>query len=274
MNQEDKFLELKRLLLEAEQTSLSQQSERIGELHAQLENFEKNQSQKTREELEKSFARFKEQFPSEYKGVITQAIEEQIQDSQDEMVNALYPIIGKMVKKFIVKEIEKVSEEIDRKINDDFSWEGVKRWFNKNFRGIDYGDQILKETVSVPLIEEVFLLDAESSILLGSYSNNNSMDADMLTAMLSAITDFVEDAFQSGEQNLEWLEYETHKIHVQKQGKVGIAFVISGNPHAEFKSELQEGIFTFMEDFNLDISEEEHNERLKLHFEKFMQEQK
>lgn len=270
MIQSDNFLKLKELLLENENAVLENNTQRIDDLRLKITDLESETPEKTKQQIELVFKEFKEKFPQEYKGLITKAIKSQIKESQDEVVNALYPIIGKLIKKFISKEIEKISEEIDSKLNNNLSFEGVKKWFNQKFRGVNYGDQILQETVSVPVVEQIFLLDAESSLLLGSYSSEDTLDKDMIAAMLSAITDFVEDAFQSKNQHLEWLEYEMHKIHIHNIGKADIAFVISGNPHAEFKSKLSEEIFSFMENLNLDIEENEQNITLKEHFKEFL----
>jgi hypothetical protein len=267
---EQKFEQLKKLLLHNEQTILDEHQEGIADLRAQLKNFEENFPVKSKEQMEELMADFKKRFPDEFKSLITKSIKNQVRESQDEMVEALHPIIGKLIKKFIRKEIEKISEDIDTQVNTFFTVDGLKRWFNTKIRGVDYSKQILQDKVSAPIVKQIFLLDSESAILLGSYSTEDTVDEDLVSAMLSAITDFVEDALQTEKEHLEWLEYETHKLHVKSIGKADIAFVIDGNPHADFKSELEDKIFEFAEKgFKEDLTEEEFGKVLAKFFDKF-----
>ena len=63
----------------------------------------------------------KANFPEHFGDQITQSIKVQIRESQDEVVEALYPIMGKLVKKFIIAELTKLTESINQTINDKFS---------------------------------------------------------------------------------------------------------------------------------------------------------
>ncbi len=58
---------------------------------------------------------FVEGIPENLGPVITSALNEQIKNSQELVVNALFPIIGKMIKKYIQQEMAILSETINIK---------------------------------------------------------------------------------------------------------------------------------------------------------------
>ena len=109
-------------------------------------------------------------FPEYFGEAITKAIKVQIRDSQDEVVEALYPILGKLVKKFIVAEITKLSDNINRTIKEKLSIGSIIIRFFKG--GNNNADVILQE-VFEPIIEEVFVIQKDSGLLVGNFSRGN-----------------------------------------------------------------------------------------------------
>ncbi len=189
-------------------------------------------------------------FPTLFGAAITASIRKQIKDSQDEVVDALYPIIGKMIKKYISLELARLSERIDRQLDRAFSWEGwvrrVKAWFG----GVDERD-LMMTALARPDLEEVFVIQQESGLLMGSYSKHQTLDQDMVAGMLTAIKTFVKEAFPGGYQELETIEYENYKIIINNLKSFYVAVVISGNMNADFKMKLDD----IMTDFEQQVME-------------------
>ena len=194
--------------------------------------------------IEAEIEYLRKNFPDLYGDIITATIKKQIEDSQDEMVEALYPIIGKLIRKFIVKEIEKLSERIDAQVNSAFSWEGWKNRAKAWFTGVKEEEMIIRDLIPT-VIEEAFVIQKDSGLLLGSYTRNDIVDQDMIAGMLSAIKAFVEDAFHSGSEDLETIEYETNRILLQNFPSYYIATVVSGNITIKFREELREKLDDF-----------------------------
>ena len=174
----------------------------------------------------------RENFPEYFGDTITETIKIQIRDSQDEVVEALYPIMGKMVKKFIVAEITKLSDSINKTIKEKFSLQEIFKRFIKGKRN-DAG--IVLEEVFEFVIEEVFVIDKESGILSGSYSRGSIADKDMISGMLTAIKSFAEDAFSKEEQDLESIKFETFQLSIRNYKTIYIAIATSGVLTEELK---------------------------------------
>ncbi len=263
MNDKDKLKALRDLLFDEERKQRESLSEKIVELNDEIAKEREDLSEKIVEldkevhdpELFKSQVEpivddkindFVDEMPQRLGPTITETLKIQIQESKDEVVEALYPIMGRMIKKYIQREIQLLSERVDQRLEKAFSMEGwwlrIKGWFG----GVKEKDMIISD-LAEPQIEEIFLVQKGSGILIGSYSRHKTLDQDMISGMLTAIKSFVEDAFTQGEQNLELIEYDLYKIHIQNFYSLYVAVVISGVLTTSFRSDLEDRIMEFVE---------------------------
>ena len=225
--------------------------------------------------LEDQVEYLEKNFPSLFGTAITASIRKQIKESQDEVVDALYPIIGKMIKKYISRELALLSERIDRQLEKAFSWEGwvtrIKAWFG----GISEKEMMMKE-LARPVLEEIFVIQQQSGMLIGSYSKNKTLDKDMIAGMLTAIKTFVQDAFQGGNQEVETIEYENYKIVINNLRSYYVVLVITGFMNTDFRSQLDEILVDFQKEVlekylanKETFSKDRLTQLIKAHFDKF-----
>ena len=189
--------------------------------------------------FEENLEQFVEDIPTRLGPVITKTLQEQIANSQDKVVEALYPILGKMVKRYIQNELALLSENINNKVNNTFTLKGIQRKLKALFTGVKESDIILSE-LDAPELMEVFVIKKGSGMLLGNYSNQQTLDKDLISGMLTAIKSFVEDAFQGESQNLEGIDYELYKIQIQNFHSYYMAVVVSGNLTPQFENEIED----------------------------------
>ncbi len=235
---EKKFRALKDILLEDEHKFSEKLAQKVADIDGTLSQPEKLK-QKMAPILNDQVKYLEANFPSLFGNAITESIKKQIRESKDEVVDALYPIIGKMIKKYISKELELLSERIDNQLQRTFSWEGwvlrIKAWFG----GVSEQEMIMKELVR-PKIEEVFIIQQESGLLIGSYSWQQLLDQDMIAGMLTAIKSFVHDAFSGGVEELQTIEYENYKVLIHNLKSFYVALVITGYVDVELKDEIDD----------------------------------
>jgi hypothetical protein len=187
---------------------------------------------------------FKEDIPKHFGDSITESIKLQIRESQDEVVEALYPIMGKLVKKFIIVEITKLSDSINETINEKFS---ITHIIKRLFKGKRTdADDVLQEVFEA-VVEEVFVIEENSGLLIGSYSRGNIADKDMVSGMLTAIKSFAEDAFSKEGQDLEDIKFETFQLSMVNYNSIYIATATSGVITPEFKEQLSDNLSTLAE---------------------------
>ncbi len=202
---------------------------------------------------------------------ISQAIKREIRESQPEIIDALYPIIGKLVQKFIKTELEKLNENINKQIDDSFSWQALRREL-LSLLGIKQ-EKILLAQASQASIQEFFVIWQNSGILQAHYSQTDIVDDDMVAGMLTAIKSFVNDAF-GNKADLETLEYGNLKMFVFSAVRFYLVAVVSGVADKSFQERLQSYMQLFYERYLSQRSDEEIqqtdlNAILKKHIEDF-----
>ncbi|HAT67628.1 MAG TPA: cell envelope biogenesis protein OmpA [Flavobacteriaceae bacterium] len=252
VKQEDKLQLLREILLIEDREIAHAINERLETITKTLEEKQKL-SEKVDPIIDEKLTEFVKEIPQTLGPTITKTLKEEIANSKDEVVEALYPIMGKMIKRYIQNEIKVLSENINKKVNSAFSLAGLKRKFRAKFSGVKESDLILSEA-NEALVNEVLVIQKGSGLLLGNFSNTETLDKDMVSGMLTAIKSFVEDAFSGGNQNLEAIEYELYTLHIQNFFSYYIAVVVSGNYTRSFESKIENRLLKLSEQLSPKIS--------------------
>ncbi|MDP5230721.1 MAG: cell envelope biogenesis protein OmpA [Cellulophaga sp.] len=261
MVERDKVELLKDILFTDDRKFAEKIAERISIIE-QTVNERKNLSEKVNPIIAQELAKFLKEIPTALGPTITATLKEEIRKNKEEIVDALYPILGKMIKKYISQEIKLLIEKINKQLS-------VKSWsrkFKSWFGDVKEAELVLSELSSAS-IEQVLLIERGSGILAASYSKTKTIDEDMISGMLTAIKGFVEDAFGQKNQNLELIEYELYHIHLQSFVAYYVAVVVSGNYTLQAKGKVQDLIFDFYDDFsgkNLDKLFSSSDEKRKI----------
>ncbi|WP_046757741.1 hypothetical protein [Kordia jejudonensis] len=248
MTEADKLALLKDLLLTDERAYAESIHSKIKALEEVI-NEQKRLSQKVDPIIDERLDEFIEEIPETLGPTITEALAEQIKNSKDQVVEALYPIMGKMIKKYISQEINLLTERINQQLEDSFSANSWKRKFRSWFGGVKEEELLLSELAKISKVEQVLVIEKNSGMLIGQYAKAETIDKDMVSGMLTAIKSFVEDAFNEQSQNLELIEYELYHIHIQSFVSFYIAVAISGEYNLTFKNKIQDIIFNFTDNF-------------------------
>lgn len=265
MTEDEKLELLKDILLTEEREFEKSVVKKLETLNVVI-NHKVNLSKKVDPIIDDKLKQFVREIPETLGPTITEALKEEIKNSQDAVVEALYPIMGKMIKKYIQNEMKVLSEKINSQMKSSFSGATWKRKFRSIFSGVSEEEIILSDLVK-PEIQQIFIIEKDSGLLSASFTKTETIDKDMISGMLTAIKSFVEDAFTAGKQNLESIEYETYNIHVQNFHFYYIAVIISGAYNNTYKNMLENKLLDFSEHIVKDhIAEENLSAELKKYF--------
>ncbi|MEM9886921.1 MAG: hypothetical protein AAF849_13595 [Bacteroidota bacterium] len=239
LNDQEKAIEQIRSIILREDRSELQR------IRATLENKEEL-SKRVSPILEERMAFLKQEFPTEFKSIVDELIEEKLKASQQEILDVIYPVVGKLIKKYIQHQFELLRENINRQM--ERSKTLIFFWDNKaNDTNVSPADQILNE-IDLSIIHEVYVIQKESGLLLGTLSGSDLLDSDALAGMLTAIKLFVEDAFLQKNQNLETIGYENYQIFVYNSYTYYIAVAIEGSLSKHKFSKLEDTLMNASED--------------------------
>lgn len=239
------FEQLRKILLQQDWEERKELAQKLEQLDGQLNDREQLE-ERVNPILKDQETRIQRDFPTLFGPQITESIKKQIKESQDEVVEVLYPIIGRMIKKYVTNEIQMLSDKIDAQMEMAFSWEGWKIRIKAWFTGTPQKELMLANLID-PKIEEIHVIEKNSGILLGSYAKKEALDRDMVAGMLTAIKAFVEDAFQTEEQELESIDYQNFKIIIKSFNSFFIAVVCSGTLNSSFRDKVDDELLSFSE---------------------------
>lgn len=240
---------LRVLLFDEEKKEMVHMSEELETLSVKLDDAV-SRREISEKELQELVNHMVKVMPEKLGPAITATLKTQITDSREEVIQVMYPIIGQMIKKFVNREIQLLTEKIDNQLENAFSVDNLKLRLKAMMTGTSYAELMVKNS-NKPEVMEVFIIEEGSGMLLGSYSRFSTMDKDMIAGMLTAIKSFVNDAFNAQDQKLEMIEYDLYRIYIQHFRKFYIAVVISGAVDTEFKSSLDDNILKFVKEHTL-----------------------
>ena len=166
------------------------------------------------------------------------AIKQQIHLKREAMSDALYPIIGSTILKYLAE----MMREINEKLESSLSTERISRKIKAKLQGISEAELLMKETTPLT-VKAVFLIQAESGLVISAVqqSEREQLESDMVAGMLTAIRAFVKDCIsQSGNfAEIDAIEYGTSKIVLEVAGSCYLAVVMQGETRQWFKYKMR-----------------------------------
>ena len=197
--------------------------------------------------IERHLTEMKQNFPVEYNSTIERIVTKKLENSQEELHNAISPVMGQMIRKYVQHQFQLLKESLDAQMNATLN-HGVIGKVRRLFGG---KKQVASEEIianlDCPVIEEIYVIEHHSGILLGSASRSATIDIDVIAGMLTAIKSFVEDAFKRGKEDLEMIQYGTFTILLENFHSYYIAAAVSGSMSMQERVDLENDLAKFAE---------------------------
>lgn len=269
--------ELRAILLSQDRASQATVMERLAELEAAIVDDEAF-AERLEPHLVAQVAHLQEHFPRLFGQFMGPAIKRQIEEEREVIIEALYPIIGRLIARFIKEEISRISQRIDESLRDPFSLKNIKLRVQALFTGVTYEELLFRDLANRHRLEEIFIIQKPSGLALARYSLNEVTNAQMVAGMLTGIKDFMEHAFRKEGQELETLTYDRYLIQLYPYPRYYIATVIEGSPDVEYQRFLRQQVQAFCANAAIQPGEEvtkaeqaRLSDALKQHFDGFNQ---
>ncbi len=175
--------------------------------------------------------------------IMGESIRVQIRDSRQEMVDALYPIIGSTVQRAVTEYTREIQRNIDQRLRSTLGARGSLRSLWARLRGVSSSELTLRDSFAFR-IREIFIIQHGSGMLLAHSHPGSSdiADSDLVSAMLTAIRDFVSDSFAPGDEEaeLDEIQFGQDRIIIQSGKYAYVAVVIHGIEPEGFRARLRE----------------------------------
>jgi outer membrane protein OmpA-like peptidoglycan-associated protein len=175
---------------------------------------------------------------------VTAAVERSVRKDPQPLADAIFPVIGPAIRKAIASALSGMVQSFNQSLTYSMSVKGL-RWRLEAFRtGKSFGEVVMLHTLLFR-VEQVFLIHKETGLLLRQVSVAGApmQDADMVSAMLTAIQDFVHDSFTTDRgDELETFQVGELTVLVEGGPLAVLAGVIRGSAPQDLRAVFQEAL--------------------------------
>jgi len=171
-------------------------------------------------------------------------IRSELKNSQDEMVQALYPITGRLVKAYVASAIKDLTDQINRRIEQNPLSLRIRSWTT----GKPVAELAIAESQRLK-VEEIFLIRRGAGSLLGRWPEGPELsNSDIhLSGVLSAINDFSSHAFEDDGGNLRTFKFDDFHVYLRASPMYLVAAKCRGIPASGVESVFDEAFLDVTE---------------------------
>jgi len=178
--------------------------------------------------------------------ILGDAIRRQIQESREEIIDALYPVIGQIVVRAVTEAIRDLARSIDERLQAATDFQRTGQRIRAFFTGVPVGDLALRSGLPF-LVQEIYLIHRESGLLLwhASRSARSTADSDLVGAMLTAIREFADQVLGGGGDQLHQLQLGNRELLLEFGRYSYVAVMIEGVVPTNFRWKMHKHLYAF-----------------------------
>ncbi|MEL7333511.1 MAG: OmpA family protein [Cyanobacteria bacterium J06560_2] len=183
------------------------------------------------------------------------AIQSSVQGDAAILAEALFPVIGPATRKSITASIGSLVESLNQALEHSLSPQSFKWRLEARRTGKTFAEVVLIRTL-VYQVEQVFLIHKETGLMIQHVVTESATarDPDLVSAMLTAIQDFVKDSFVvDGERSLDTLKLGDFSLLIEDGPQAILAGVVRGTPPQELRALLRSQIETIHRTFGASL---------------------
>lgn len=182
---------------------------------------------------------------------IEKVLKDSVHKNPKIIADAIFPALGPAIRKSITSIVRNMVQSLGRTIDQSFSWKGLKWRFEAIRSKRSFSEVVLLHTL-LYRVEHVFLIHKKTGILLKNVGADIPVtkDVDMVSSMLTAIQDFVQDSLEVRKgEGIETLQIGDFSVWIENGPLAILACVIRGNPPHDLRVLLHETLETIHMEF-------------------------
>jgi len=208
--------------------------------------------------IDTNFDSVKEEMTAHIAPLLGPAIKDQVKNQKDDIVDALYPVIGNMISRYVTKSLEEMLGSINAQVQSGLSYKSLKRKIKAKIQGVSEAELLFNEN-AFSNIQAIFLIHKDTGIILAQAQNPNHEinDSDMLASMMTAIRSFVNDwVSQDGEsKELGEIDYSGNKIILEASSYSYLAVLVEGAAYRETYEKIRDTLGNIVSQYGENIRE-------------------
>ncbi len=175
--------------------------------------------------------------------LVVSTIKTELKNSQDEMVQVLYPITGRLVQAYVASAMKDLADQINRRLSQNplsLRWRSIRT-------GVPVSDLVLADTERL-VVDEVYLIRRGSGELLGRWPGGTELsNQDIhMSGVLSAINEFATNAFEVEGGNLRSFRADDFQFYLRASPMYLLAARCRGTAPASVEQVFDEEFVSFL----------------------------
>jgi outer membrane protein OmpA-like peptidoglycan-associated protein len=234
--QSGEFLRLKGLLLREEKQLIAQiqelvrkHEERIGDDEA----LQHSVAEILADALREAEVQNHRELATSLAPVLVASIKREIRNSSDEVVDALYPIMGRLIAAYVASAVRDFVHQANHQIESGLTARFLRLRFKSLITRTPYRTLLLRE--GMPLrISSIYIINRSSGVLIERWNADlapqppQNVDDHLIGGMLSAINNFAAEVFTSEDSELRSLELGDSRIYLRASASYLLAVKAEG----------------------------------------------
>lgn len=203
---------------------------------------------------------------------VEDAMHKSIQKNPQRLADILFPVMGPAIRKAVSEDVKKMITSVNATLDSGLSPRKLK-WRLQALTSQRTFTEIALANTYIYHVSQVFLIHSQTGLLLHHESNEQSvnLEADMISGMLTAIRDFVNDSFKSKSSgSLDEIQVGKFNLLIEQGPYAIVAAVIEGQPPADFRVTLMETIEAVHFNHAFDLEKFDGNTDVFTHTSKFL----
>lgn len=175
---------------------------------------------------------------------IENSIKTSVKNNPKALADALFPVMGPAIRQAIISTFENMMNSMNQILEQSFTLKGLSWRMEAMRTGKPFAEIVILNSL-VFRVEQVFLIHKKTGLLLKHIINDSvkTQDADLVSGMLTAIQDFVQDSFEvEKDKKLDALRVGELLVLIEQGPDAVLAGIVRGNPNNDLREIFQKNI--------------------------------
>lgn len=213
-------------------------------------------------------------FQKKFSKIDSKAYVRAIKANKQTFIDALLPIIGPMIRQSVTSAIRRFVSDVNRAMEMGFSFKALKWRWQALRTGVPFAELVFNNTIAYQ-VQQIFLIDNNSGLLIEYAGQEGDLlqDKEAMSAMLTAIQDFIKDSLDNQSGGLSSAELGDKLVWVIQGNLANLAVVVKGAPTSRLRDKLTDTCGELHSDFNHELTNQEkwnNNPELRLQLEQLL----
>jgi len=177
---------------------------------------------------------------------VEQCMKDSIARDPQNFADALFPVIGPAIRKSIAEALKSFSETINQAIEEKTSIKSIRWRMQAKKAGIPYAQFLIQKKLEYR-VEHAYLIQPNTGLLIADVHRSDAIrkDDEAISAMLTAIQDFVKESFGGGDEGtLNTADVGEYTLWTMNGPHAMLACVINGVPPRGLRDTFIENLET------------------------------